>query len=276
MSSEFKPAVVGYLPRKGVGHTEAFLQNLANFPTKHPLYLYSHEYKDRPGVIPLPVAVEDSVQKDGDVNANFVRLYNRIFYTAIAIAASHGITHFLFIEHDCRFGVEGWDEVLFQEFMRKNPDAACGGTPVIFNPTGYSREMAEGFEKYIKATRKRPMPMHIAAAGAFGERQETCLFPLAALAIYNVKWLMETFPEVAAGKTYDLAHSTKLHDQEIGRRLFRQFGVGVYQQVVWLGMEYSGYKDVLSDEDYRRTMLESGQVVAVHQIKSDWLGPVKT
>lgn len=265
--------IIGYLPRKGIGHTESFLKNLETFPPKNPIQLYSYDWKDLPGVIPLPVPVESCVKKGADQNANMISLFNRIFYTSIAIAASLGLTHYLFIEHDCRFGVEGWDEILFDEFMRKNEDAACGGTPVIFNPASYNRETALGFEKYLKSTRKRPMPMQIAAAGQLGERQEPCLFPIAALAIYNVAWMLKSFPEIAEKKSFDLSHSTKLHDQEVGKRLWREFGVGVYEQVVWISQEYSGYRDTLSDEDYRRNMLESGEVVAVHQIKSDWIGP---
>lgn len=269
-------ASIGYLPKRSVGHTASFLSNLDTFPAINPVHLYTYDWTEREGVIKLPAPVEQSVQPGKDGKPNPVHLFNRIFYTSLSMAASMGLTHYMFIEHDCRFGVDGWDQILFDEFLRKNEDAVCGGTPVIFNPSSYSREVAVRFEKYLAGTRKRSMPMHIQAAGAFGERQEPCLFPLAALAIYQVKWMLEAFPEIRQGKTFELSHSTKLHDQEVGRRLWRHFGPGIFDQVTWLGKEYSGYKDILSDEDHRRTLLESGQVVAVHQIKSDWKGPVKS
>lgn len=271
--ANYKLGVVGYLPRLGVGNVDAFLTNLDNFPTKYPLHLFSHDHTERPGVIKIAANVEDAVNPDAEGKKNIVHVYNMVFYTGVSIAASIGLTHFIFVEYDCRFGRKNWDAILFREFFRKNPHAACGGTPVMFNPCSYNRETAERYERYVADNKKKLMPMATAANGKFGERQLPSLFPIAALAIYNVAWLMDIFPEIAKHQTAQLAHTSKLHDLEVGQRLWKQLELKSFDNVTWLNSEYSGYKDVLSTEDYRREMLESKKVVAVHQIKSDWIGP---
>jgi hypothetical protein len=271
--ANYKLGVVSYLPRREVGNVDAFLANLDNYPTKYPLHLFSHEYSKRPGVIGIPANIEDAVNPDSDGKKNLVHIYNMAFYTGVSIAASMGLTHFIFIEYDCRFGRKNWDAILFREFFLKNPNAACGGTPVMFNPCSYNLETARGYEQYVASNEKKLMPMATAASGKFGERQLPSLFPIAALAIYNVAWLLDIFPEISKHKTVQLAHTSKLHDLEVGQRLWKQLEHKVFENVTWLNSEYSGYKDILSTEDSRREMLESKKVVAVHQIKSDWIGP---
>lgn len=271
--SELRLGCVGYLPRKGVGHTESFLTNLANFPTKHPLYLYSHEYKDRPGVIALPANAEDVVPAGADGRKSIIAINNAVFFTGVAIAGSMGLTHMLYVEIDCRFGAKHWDEVLFNEFLSKNRNAVCAGTPVIFNPASYNRKFAALFEKYLRDYQNRPIPMSMTGSGHLGAHFNPCLFPNGALAIYSVEWLLKTFPEIAQHKTVALANSSRMWDMIIGEKLFAEFKEGVFEQVVCLEKMYSGYMDVMTSPEERKQMLDNKTIVAVHQVKDNWIGP---
>lgn len=261
--------VVGYVPPPTIGHPEAFLQNMRDFPTKFRLVLFSdHPY---PGL--LKIAASPEIAK---VPTNKMAVNNLVFWTAVRIAASNRFTHIIAIEPDCRVITEGWDEIIFREFFEKNADAIAGGSIAIFNPCSHSGDGARRFEKFLIETAKdRKMPLSITGSSNLAEFRDSSVFPNGAFAVYQMAWLLKTFPQ-AIGPTadyYKLAQTLKTWDFEIAIRLWNEFKIETYDKVVSIGCIYSGYGEVMSTEIQRRDMLRHKTVVGVHQIKSDWLPP---
>ena len=86
-------------------------------------------------------------------DTNRMAVNNLVFFTGLRIAANKGFTHVLILEHDCRVGTAGWDEIIWQEFLSKNPEAIMGGSLVAFNPCSFSRKGAA----LVVSRRLRPM-----------------------------------------------------------------------------------------------------------------------
>jgi len=265
-----KLAVLCYCPAH-VGESEAFLKNLDNFPPKHDLIMYS-DTLEREGCIKLGGSIDVA-----ETPKNKMSKPNLIFLVGIRIAASQGFTHVLILEPDCRVNRRHWDSVIFDEFFAKNPMAVCGGSMVIFNPSSHNQNAARKFEKLVADNIESPMPFAITGTGNLAEHRDSCVFPNGALAIYNVSWLVKTFPEIAGTpeKYIERAQNMKTFDYEVGIRMWTEFKEDVYDKVVHFHSVYSGYGNILSSEDERKELLTSGKVVAVHQIKSDWTGPEK-
>lgn len=263
-----KFASICYIPPQSVGYPDAFLANLKNFPPVFPCLLFSYAYKNTPGVIPL--RSETFVPP----NAKPMALKNLIFFTALRIARQQGITHLLYLETDCRVGCQRWDEIIWTEFCHRNEDAICGGTPVIFNPCSWSKKAALRFERYLAETEAvRQFPIAIAGNQSLGVKHEPTIFTNGALSIYQMDWLLEEFGHHLE-HTVQLACNTHTADYEIGRRLWTEFKEDAYDQVTCLGKVFSTYGDVLSTEADRKALLTDGTIVAVHQIKSSWEGPM--
>jgi hypothetical protein len=262
-----KLGIIGYCPPKRIYPTDSFIKNMRDFPTKNELVLFSDEYEGD-GIIKLNGSVE--VAK---VATNKMSVNNLIFFIGLRIAASKGFNHILLVENDCRVNKAGWDEDIFNEFFRKNPNAICGGSVCIFNPCSFNQKAAQKFEKFlIDCHKEKPVPLSITGSSNLGEQRDSCVFPNGALAIYNMEWLLKAFPEITKGPSeyIELARKAVTWDFEIGKRLWNEYKENAYDQVVHLGCIYSGYMNVMTTEDERKQLLESGRIVAVHQIKSDW------
>jgi len=87
-------------------------------------------------------------------------------------------------------------------------------------------------------------------------------------------WLLKTFPEALDQRYIETAQKIRTFDYEIGIRLWGDFKEKVYEKVVQLNSMWSAYGNILSTENERRDLLTEGKVVAVHQIKSNWVPPV--
>ena len=269
IKGNLKLGIIGYIPPPNIGYPEAFLQNMADYPAKYQMILFSdHTY---PGI--LKIAASPEIAK---TPTNKMAVNNLIFWTAIRIAAANKFTHIILIEPDCRVIAEGWDEIIYREFFEKNAEAITGGSVAIFNPCSHSGDGARRFEKYVIETAKdRKMPLSVTGSSNLAEFRDSCVFPNGAFAIYQMDWMLKTFPQ-AIGPTkeyYELAQTSKTWDYEIAIRLWNQFKVETYDKVVSIGCIYSGYGDVMSTEVQRRDMLRHKTVIGVHQIKSDWIPP---
>ena len=264
-----KIASVCYLPPSHVGNSQSFLANIRKFKRRFPLIFYGYQCPE-PDAIQLkadPEFLKGNKQ-------NRLALANAVFYTGVKIAAEQGYTHMIALETDCRVGRDYWDNVMWQEFEEQNPNALIGGSPVIFNPAAWSRQATEAYENFILRTHPRFCPVSVAGSGRLAEKQQTATFTNGALSIYNVDWLMKTFgDEMQPGRLVDLAIRSKAWDYEIGIRLWNQFDWKAYDQIVCLNSIYSGYGELMTTEAERRQWLSSGWIVAVHQIKSAWVGP---
>lgn len=267
MSAEYKLGIICYVPpRRVYPAVDSFLKNMKDFTPKHPLFMFSDEQYD--GVI--KIAASPEIAK---VETNKMACNNLIFFIAIRIMASKGFTHVLLLENDCRVMCDGWDDVIWSEFQRKNSGATAGGSIVIFNPCSYGRRAAERYHQFLMETNAtRPMPLSMTGSSNLAERRDCCVFPNGAFAIYRMDWLLKTFPEII-GKPeqyIELSKTCKTWDYEIAVRLWNEFKEGVYDRVVQIDSIYSGYGNVMSTEDERKELLTSGKVIGVHQIKSDW------
>jgi hypothetical protein len=244
------------------------MQNMRDFPTENPLVLFSDEYEGA-NVIKLGGSVEIA-----KVPTNRMAVNNLVFLLAIRIAATKGFTHILLVENDCRVNKAGWDKIIFDEFFRKNPDAICGGSLAIFNPCSYNHEASHAFEKFMfDAYPTRPVPLSITGSSNLAEHRDSCVFPNGALAVYQMEWLMKKFPEITQDTEHyvKVAQQIKTWDYEIGSRLWDEFKQDTYKKVVHFDCIYSGYGNVMTSEDQRKELLNSERVVAIHQIKSDWI-----
>jgi hypothetical protein len=273
MSDKFKLGILAYVAPRGLANADAFFANIRNFPTKHELVIYSdNDYsKEWPGMTKLNGTVE--VAK---TDTNRMAVNNLVFFTGLRIAANRGFTHVLILEHDCRVGVAGWDEIIWQEFLSKNPEAIMGGSLVVFNPCSFSRKGAELFEELLIGTKpKRFLPLSVFGPNPPGWKRISCVFPNGCFAIYRMDWLLKTFPEITGTPEQYIGLSMKLKtwDYAIGFRLWQEFNEDTYGKVVHLDSAYSGYGNILSTEEERKQWVSEGKIVGVHQIKSDWTGP---
>lgn len=267
-----KFASIVYLPPKRLYPTDSFMQNMRNFPTKHPLIMFTDEYESTGPEKIIKLSGKVEIAKDAK---NKMAVNNLIFYTAMRIAASHGLTHVLLLENDCRVGAKHWDDTILQEFLSKNCDAVTGGSMVVFNPSCYNREAAQAFERFLtKTLPTRICPLSITGSSNLAEKRDTALFPNGAFAIYKLDWLLKAYPEIIGqGTTVQLAKSTRTWDYAVADKLWSQFKEGAYDKVVHIDSIYSGYGNIMTTEDERKQWLIDGRIVGVHQIKSDWIGP---
>lgn len=273
--SDFKLGVICYIAPPNLSNADAFFENMRNFPTKHPLVIYS-DFDYRP-YWPKAMVLNGTVDIAKD-EKNRMAINNLVFYVGLRIAANFQFTHVLILEHDCRVNCAGWDDVIWNEFLSKNPDAIMGGSMVVFNPCSYNREAGHHFENLLASSRdKRLMPLSVCGTSQLAERRDSCVFPNGALAIYRMDWLLKTFPEVIGTpeRYIGLSKASTTWDYEIGLRLWKEFKENTYQKVVNLESIYSGYGNVMSTEEERQRWLTEGKIVGVHQIKSQWPGPDK-
>jgi hypothetical protein len=247
---------------------DSFLQNMKDYPSKHPLVMFSDQ-DNGIGVLRLGGNVEGA-----KTDTNKMAVNNIVFWTGMRIAAASGFTHVLLLENDCRVNCEHWDDVIWNEFLEKNPNAIAGGSIAVFNPCSVSGDAARRFEMFlIETARDRVMPLSVTGSANLAETRPSCVFPNGAFAIYRMDWLIKSFPDFISNdmaKFYAFVQRNKTWDYLIGDKLWEEFGDGAYDRVVSIGCIYSGYGNVMSSEDERKELLTSRRIVGVHQIKTDW------
>lgn len=260
--------------QKNYGHAEAFFANLKNFPPKHELIVYSeHNWSDQwPMVYKLNAPL--SVAK---TEKNRMAIYNLVFFAGLRIAAMKRFTHIMVLEIDCRVNIAGWDDIIWNEFLGKNPNAISGGTLIVFNPCSFNKKASENFESLLVSSKQnRLLPMSVFGTSAPAQHRDSCVFATGAFSIHRMDWLLKTFPEVlGTPKQYiELAQSIKSWDYEIGTRLWKEFKEESYNNIVNLESVYSGYGNLACSEEERKQWLSEKMVVGIHQIKSNWPGPI--
>jgi hypothetical protein len=265
---ETKLGIFCYVPPTTVGNCHAFLKNIQRFKTRHPIIFYGY-HTGIPGAVELKQDPE-FLKNDPD---NRLTLANAVFFTGLKIAIEQGFTHMLALEADCRVGCDYWDDEIWKEFLSKNPDAVMGGSAVVFNPAAWSREAAERYEQFVLETQPRLVPISVAGSGRLAEKQHSCVFTNGALSIYNLEWMKKAFWHDISNGVVALAKRSKAWDYEVGIRLWNEFDYRAYEKVVSINCVYSGYGELMTNEMERRQWLADKRVVAVHQIKSAWVGP---
>lgn len=261
------PVSICYLPPSPVGNVDSFKANLKKFGRRFPLICYGWQLED-----PHAVQLKQNPEYLKSNAQNKLALANATFFTGVRIAADQGYTHIIVLEVDCRVGCHDWDGIMWDEMLKKNPEAIMAGSPVVFNPAAWSRAATDAYEKFLARTYPRVCPMPVAGSGRLAEKQHTAAFTNGALSIYRMDWLMKTF-SAEMERTVDLAIRCRAWDYEIGLRLWNEFDLKAYDHIVSLNRSYSGYGELMTTESERKAWLSEGKVVAVHQVKSDWIGP---
>lgn len=265
--SAVKLAVVGYVPPSIKNlNPEVFLRNLEKNKPDAELLLYSDF--PYPGVIQLKGRPDEMIPEDvrfPDGTKNTFALNNLLFLTGLLVAKKHDVTHMLYVECDCRFGRPGWDSVVFEQYFRWPVPAVAAGSAVCYNPCNAGREGEERWYQFISQNRRRnfPIPTYGFKGAAMGDG--SAVFVNGALGVYDMSWLLRMFK---LDQTAQYAQEIFAWDFMIGFKLWKEFGLQAYDMVAHLPAVFSSYGDVLTTEEERLEMLRSGEVVAVHQIKS--------
>jgi hypothetical protein len=261
-----KLAVIGHVPRKDYGNPAVFLRNLEKFPPKHTLLLYSAY--DWPNVTPLKASPDIlKNQPDAKGNVNKWAANNASFLTGLRIAKTKGFTHVLYLEEDCRVGVDGWDEIMFEEYFECRRPLVAAGSLVCWNPCNHSGNAARRWEKLIATNTRKNYPIPTYGWLPAAVQANSCVFPNGALGIYDMAWMSKLWD---LDNTRDESCFSTAWDQELGNRIWKVFAEDSYEVLAHLTRAFSGYGDVITTEPERQKMLSDGEVVAVHQIKSAW------
>lgn len=281
-------AIIGYVPPPTYGHPLSFIKNLKNFKPTMPMMLYSDHDYDIKGMIKLPGSPE--LQQGGAPihtgpigfmphhQRNKWATNNRIFFTGLRIAVRQGLEWMIYIESDCRVGPTRykdttWDAVMFKEFFSRREKEVIGGTMVCWSPCNSGQELMRRWSQLIADNNKRknfPIPTY--SAGGSAEKRDPCFLVNGALGIYNIGFLQDLFGMELEAST-KLAVESTAWDFEIGKRMWTKYQMKVFDQIMHMNSIFSGFGEVQSTEAERMSLLQSGRVAAVHQIKSDWEGP---
>jgi len=266
-------AAFGYLPPKGSFCVDAFAQNLKDYPPKHELILYSDDdwgdqvtrLKGSPEF--LKGATFETGPQAGKPNPFAV--HNVLFLAGLKMCRERGITHAIYLEQDCRVGVKGWDDVIFEEFFSLGRPCIVAGTVSVYNTSNNGLETARRFQKLMAEVPKHGVPM---ASYGWGVGAATPIlpsyFPNGALAVYDVAWLCSMFDVEQQG---GMAANNTAFDLAVGNKLWNLFELDAVEVIGSLSSVFSGFGDVLTTPEQRRELLTSGRVVAYHQEKTSYI-----
>lgn len=250
-------ATLAYVPRPNWGCAQVFLENVRRFKLAHPLILFSdHPYGE--GFLkvgnPEPFRV---------LNERWA-INNAVWWTAVRIAVKQELTHFLYLESDCRIAGDLWDGAIYEDWtVAHGPSLTMAGTPIVWNPFNSGLDVAKRWEKLIvQNNRRKNVPI-----ATYGVRDTgPCkVFVCGALGIYDVAWLARTFD---LDNTSKLCSVPNAWDHMLGEELWKQAGIEAFNQVGILSSVYSSFGNETTTEEERLAMLKEGKVRGVHQIKS--------
>lgn len=259
-SSEKKIVPICHLWGEGI-HPE-FMDNLHLHKPRTPVRFISSRAIKGVDSIRIPDyatgCMEDPENRCGSANCAFVE--------ASKIAAEEGAHALFYIETDCRFSGEGWDEALRQEFFGAGPDVACVGSPVVCGAlsAGHKRSlhMWDYASRYTKDT-----GLFMAFEG-FPDDRNFALYPNGALAFYTTELLEDSYLLKSRSLGVErYAKSTEIYDLHIGRMIGGNGHEFAARKVGWLRSSYSGCFDHHYTLQERLQMLAGGDRVAVHQVK---------
>lgn len=286
---QFNPCIIGYVPPPTYGFPAAFITNLQRFATKYPLVLFSdHADQYAAAKVPLPMIPilnpeqqKGATYKHGEKNGWSVN--NIIFLTALRIAQRGGYSHILYLEEDCRVNQHNWDAVMFDEFVAKSGeqrDECVGGSVVCFGPYNYTRLAAIKWEALVARNVKRNFPIPTYGSGGSLEEFEPIVLVNGALGIYPMDLMEKLFD---LNNTAATAAEITAWDFAIGQRMWKIWKEATFDHVLLIESSFSTYGNRLTTELERQAMLTTGldigdgrvmKVVAAHQFKSEWAGPL--
>lgn len=255
-------ASISYVPTRTTLHPKAFLDNIAEYKTRHEVIFYS----DMP-VGGCRIGMANAEVLKG--HRNKVALNNFIFLRACQIAKEEGLRRFIFLETDVRVHGHDWDGKIFAE-AEKHGDLVCAGTPCVWNASEMKHEMREAVNRYIADYRRESgfaPPAFSSRTKEFQTRPGNhCLFIMGAGAVYDVAAMDRIFHKAWANPM-ETACQIQAFDLHIGLWATRVYGSACVEKMPWLKSIWSGYQNKVYDEEARKQMLLKGKVVLAHQFK---------
>lgn len=257
-----KRVIVGH----SFGSVDKFCRHFEVIQAKHPITFLCHSQSQR-----IPSNSSRAVVPDIGLKikpAPGVSMKDHcskfIFVQACKYALDSGFDEMMWIETDCRFSGDNWDDVLRQEHAGAG-DVSCSGTPVgwsLFSEGPKVSKAAVEFAHRYQSKTGRAM----AVEGPMRE-SHPCIFQNGALAWYSKELMDECFVSRITPGWEGLSQAEPF-DLSVGRYLWSRFGEAMFNQVGILPSSYSGCGDHWYGLNDRLQMLSSGQIVAVHQVKS--------
>lgn len=259
-----KLGILGYVPPPKVGNPALFLANLEKNPPSGLSQVLLYSDHPWPGVIPLHGSPEMARQH---APKNVWAVNNMVFWTGVRIAQVHGLTHFIYLESDCRVGRPAWDEVMWDEFFAVPRPLAMGGTLACYNPCNAGLASAKRWEALVARNVRKNFPVATYGWVSAKDKHPSNVFCNGALGVYSMAWIKELF-KGELELTSKLASETFAWDMMLGQRLWSVMGKESYDVVAHLDCIYSGFGEAMTTESERVLMLRDGKVVAIHQVKS--------
>lgn len=262
-----KYGVIAYVPPPNVGHPDVFLKHLEEYPPKNRLFILSdHEWKNS-FRIPDPTVT----WKNSD------RIASTVFVHVLRFAERRGLTHFIYLETDCRMKGDGWDIKLFDEFVTGRNRLIAGGNMGVCSVNNGNGEFRKSFDALAKKhgcndarhkvhrtailTHKHPNPVPIP-------------FVNGAVAVYSVAQLRGLFD----GETPESAVSTwfTVQDRCIAERALEKFGpVETLSRFKHMPTVMATAGEKIYPFATRINTLNRGHVTCAHPIKNRWRPPPK-
>lgn len=262
--------IVAHIPPASHGFDPGpFVTNITQFLCHHPLVTFG---VDGSGA---EVDIEDFSHLI--TGPKWPCFSNYVFLKAMEIMERLKFTHVIYLEEDCRVGVDRWDERLLWDW---NERSVVGGTPAIWN---YHKSLLKNpsvrkwIDHYRDETDQRAPLLFNKWSQAQGPENSSIpwLHPIGALALYDLRWLKTVFPGWNQG-CGRLASNIGPFDLHIGKHLWNSYGYNQFDHFSLLGSIFSGYKDQNLTLEQRKVGLVNGTFVAVHPIKDRWVVPSRT
>jgi glycosyltransferase involved in cell wall biosynthesis len=241
---------------------ERFLSNLDQNRPVQPVEFMSHRSFNGKTVRTIPNyekgSMSDPKTRYGAANCAFAE--------AAKMVEKEGFDGMLYLETDCRFKGDGWDDVLRQEYLGSSPVASCVGSPVCWGAftSGHKQSMAliDYAYRYQQDTGRMMAFEGATDTGTFS------LYPNGAIAYYTPSLLREAYLDGADKLGLEKhARSTEPYDLHIGRIIGSKGFEYAVESVGWLRSSYSGCLDHHYRLSDRISMLDRGEAVCIHQCK---------
>lgn len=257
-----KYGIIAYLPPPMIGQPDVFLKHLEEYPPKNRLFILSDYEWPKSFRIPDPT----EKWKDSD------RIASTVFIHALRFAERKGLTHFIYLESDCRMKGDEWDVKLFDEFVTGRNGFIAGGNLGVCSVNNGDREFRKHFEALAKkhgCNDARHKSHKTAILTHKFSNPVPIPFVNGAVGIYSVAQLRELFD----GETPESAVSTwfTVQDRGIAEKALKKFSpLETLNRFKHMPQVMATAGENIYPFTTRINALSRGNVICVHPIKNRW------
>lgn len=266
-------ASIVYLPAPNVASvsTVTFVENLKKYPPKGQLIVYS-DHADWKNHLAcefesMPIGPERLMGIDKNKGSG---ISNALFVVGMRIARKRKLSHVLYLEADCRVGVEGWDARIFDEHFSLPFPGIASGTMISWNHGNGGLDYIRRIQKMVSEHRDDPCPMMVYGSfPVFVDPRNPTLFPNGACSVLSVDWMWELFGGFTSimGIVLGEGMEGKAWDYQIGERARKRFGNEATDLFFHLKSVASLYGDLAISKEQRLELLRNKSVAMAHQFK---------